>query len=130
MTEVGAEPILIISKRAQSRTLRNIIRSRNGPNVPFKIDRKPSAPKGGSYLATIEGVDVCGDELEPGKAWLFSPHLLRSVQYAALSETGHILRVTFQPGEDFLGPLITEFDQRVAWSDWPVFEIDCLDPET
>lgn len=124
--DVGAEPILIVSRRAYNRAMKNLVRS---SNAPFKVDRKPNRPKGGIYLATIEGVDICGDELEPGKAWLFSPYLLQLVQYAPLGEMGEIVRVTFQPGEDFQGPIIAEFIQQLTWADWPVYEINCLDPE-
>jgi hypothetical protein len=128
--DVGAEPLLIVSRRAQGRALRTLIRGIGEPQIPLTIERKAGGNVGGFYLATIEGIDVHGADFEPGKAWLFSPYLLRSLQYATTGEDDHILRVSFQPGEDGLeGPLVAEFKQQAAWADWAMYEIDCEDPE-
>ena len=70
-----------------------------------------------------------GADFEPGKAWLFSPYLLQSLQYAAMDQYHHIVRVSFQPGEDLKGPLVAEFKQDAVWADWPIYEIDYEDPD-
>ena len=128
--DVGAEPLLIVSRRAQGRALRTIVRGTGESRIPLTITRKAGGEGGGFYVATIEGIDVHGADFEPGKAWLFSPYLLRSLQYATIGDDDHILRVSFQPGEDGLeGPLVAEFRQQAAWADWAIYEIDCEDPE-
>jgi hypothetical protein len=82
------------------------------------------------YVATIEGIDVYAADFEPGKAWLFSPYLLQTLFYTEMNEDHHILRVSFQPGDDdFKGSLVTELKQAAGWADWPIYEIDCEDPE-
>jgi hypothetical protein len=127
--DVGAEPLLIVSRRAQGRALRTIVRETERSTIRFTTARKTDRDVGGTYVATIEGVDVYGAEFKHGKAWLFSPYLLQSLQYATIDED-HILRVGFQPGEDGVkGPLVAEFIQRAAWADWTVYEIDHEDPD-
>jgi hypothetical protein len=128
--DVGAEPLLIVSRHAQGRALRTVIRGIEKSRIPLTITRKAGGDIGGFYVATIEGIDVHGADFEPGKAWLFSPYLLRSLQYATIGDDDHILRVSFQPGEDGLeGPLVAEFRQQAAWADWAIYEIDCEDPD-
>ncbi|UFW82992.1 hypothetical protein BjapCC829_23695 [Bradyrhizobium barranii] len=128
--DVGAEPLLIVSRRAQGRALRTLVRRIGEPKIPIAITRKAGGDVGDFYMATIEGIDVHGADFEPGKAWLFSPYLLRSLQYATIGDDDHILRVNFQPGEDGLtGPLVAEFQQQALWADWTMYEIDCEDPD-
>ena len=81
----------------------------------------------GSYLATVEGVDVFSANFTPGIAWLFSSHLLQSIRYRA-DPDGHILRLNFVLGENFNGSIITEFAHEAVWADWAVYEISCRDP--
>jgi hypothetical protein len=82
--DVGAEPLLIVSRTAEGRLLREFINQRQQPPAPLTIERKRSAEGGNSYIATIEGIDVCAANFEPGKAWLFSPYMLQCIQYAAI----------------------------------------------
>jgi hypothetical protein len=127
--DVGVEPLLIVSRRAEGRALKQFIYQRQKPPVPLKIERKSRDETGNFYIATIEGIDVYGAEFDPGKAWLFSAYLLQSVQYAAMSAEEHIVRVSFQPGEYLKGPLVAEFKRHAVWADWPIYEIDCEDPD-
>jgi len=95
-----------------------------------QIERKPRNEAGQFYVATIDGIDVYAAEFEPRKAWLFSPYLLQSLHYTVMDEDHHVLRVSFQPGKDDLkGSLVTEFKLAAVWADWPIYEIDCEDPE-
>ena len=126
--DVGAEPLLIVSRGAEGRALREFIRQRREPPGPLRIERRVREDTGNSYIATIEGIDVYGADFEPGNAWLFSPYLLQSLRYAAMDEDNHILRATFQPGEDLKGPLIAEFKQDAVWAEWPIYEIEFEDP--
>jgi hypothetical protein len=128
--DVGAEPLFMVSRRAQGRALRTIIRGIEKSRTPLTISRKAGGDVAGFYVAAIEGIDVYCADFEPGKAWLFSPYLLRSLQYATIGDDDHTLRVSFQPGEDGLeGPLVAEFRQQAAWADWAIYEIDCEDPD-
>lgn len=126
--DVGAEPLLIISRSAEGRTLKKLI-FRQGNASPLTIERKSNSVARDGYIATIEGIDVHGADFPPGKAWLFSPYLLQSLQYPTTDEDRHFVRVSFQPGEDLTGPLVIEFKQHVVWSDWPIYEINCEDPD-
>jgi hypothetical protein len=127
--DVGAEPLLIVSRRAEGRVLRKLSHQRREPRVPLRIERKARDEAGNFYVATIEGIDVYGADFEPGKAWLFSPYLLEALHYAKMDEDHHIVCVSYQPGEDLKGPLVAEFKQDAVWADWPVYEIDCQDPD-
>ena len=87
---------MIISSQAEGLAIRELMRE---TTVPLRIERKARGEAGDFYLATIEGIDVYGADFEPRKAWLFSPYLLQTLQYAAMNGDDHILRVSFQPGE-------------------------------
>ena len=56
--DVGAEPLLIVSRRAEGRALRELIHQRREPPVPLRIERKTRDEAGSFYMATIEGIDV------------------------------------------------------------------------
>ena len=127
--DVGAEPLLIVSRQAEGPALREFIRQRQEPPAPLTIERKARAEGGNSYIATIEGIDVCAANFEPGKAWLFSPYLLQSIQYAAMDPDGHAVNISYLPGEDLQGPLVAEFKQVTVWADWPIYEINCGNPD-
>jgi hypothetical protein len=145
--DVGAEPVLVVSSRAEGRILRELIYGRREPVTPLKVERKAHEQVGDSYIVTIESIDVYGAAFNPGKAWLFSPYILQSLHYAEMdeetwrfapqllqslpcietNEDHHILRVSFQTGEDLKGSLIAEFKQDAEWADWPIYEIDFED---
>jgi hypothetical protein len=144
--DVGAEPLLIVSRLAEGRVLRKLIYRRESPTV-LKVERKAHDQVGDFYIGTIEGIDVYGADFEPGKAWLFSPYLLQSLHYAEMKEQAwlfspnllqslpyvepnedhHIIRVSFRMGEDLNGSLVAEFKLDADWADWPIYEIDFED---
>jgi hypothetical protein len=125
---VGAEPMLIVSRQAEGRALRQFVYQLREPPGGLTIEQKNRQDMGNAYIATIEGVDVFGADFTAGSAWLFSPYILQSVEYAQLDADGHIATVVFQPGEDLKGALVAEFKQRAVWADWPIYDICCEDP--
>jgi hypothetical protein len=127
--DVGAMPMLVVSRHAEGRALSHLIYGmRTSPNN-LTIERKDRREMGNSYIGTVESVDVFGADFPPGTAWLFSPYILQTVKYAQLGADEHVLRVTFEPGEDLKGSLIAEFQQSVAWADWPIYDVSFEDPE-
>ncbi|MGE3710703.1 MAG: hypothetical protein AB7G35_13605 [Hyphomicrobiaceae bacterium] len=126
---VGAEPMLIVSRQAEGRALRQFVCQLREPPGGLTIERKIHQDMGNSYIATVDGVDVFGADFTAGTAWLFSPYILQTVEYAQLDADAHIVTLHFEPGEDLKGPLIAEFRQRAVWADWPIYDIRCEDPE-
>ncbi|MGE3246690.1 MAG: hypothetical protein AB7J19_10220, partial [Beijerinckiaceae bacterium] len=126
---VGAEPLLIVSRNAEGRTLRQFVHQLGEPPSGLTIERKSRQDMGNSYIATVEGIDVYGADFEPNIAWLFSPHILRSVTYPIIEADQHITRISFRLKEDLTGSIIVEFKQITNWADWPVYEIRCNDPK-
>lgn len=124
---VGAEPMLIVSRQAEGRVLRQFVYQLQEPPAGLIIERKNRQEMGDSYIATVDGVDVYGADFTPGTAWLFSPYILQKVQYAQLADA-HIVAVRFEPGEDLKGPLVAEFRQSAVWADWPIYGISFEDP--
>jgi hypothetical protein len=126
--DVGAEPTLVISRQAEGRAVRELIRKPGGEPSSLNIQRKPrEETESSSYMATVEGVDVFGTNFTPGIAWLFSSHLLQSIRYHAGAD-GHILHLSYVLGEHFKGAIVTEFAHEAVWADWTVYEIRCSDP--
>ena len=125
---VGAEPILVVSRQAEGRALRQFVSQLREPLTGLTIERK-NRQEGNSYIATVDGVDVFGADFTAGTAWLFSPYVLQAVEYAQLDDEAHIITVRFEPGEDLTGPLVAEFRQRPVWADWPIYDIRCEDPD-
>lgn len=126
--DVGAEPLLLVSRQAEGRALRQFVYQLREPPGQLTVERKRRQDMGNFYIATFEGVDVYGADFEPGIAWLFSPYVLRSVAYAYMDAEQHITSLAFRPGERLEGPLVAEFKQLATWADWPVYEIRCDDP--
>lgn len=126
---VGAEPMLVVSRQAEGRAFRQFVYQLREPPAGLTIERKNRQDMGNSYIATVDGVDVFGADFTAGTAWLFSPYILQSVEYAQLDSDAQIVTIRFEPGEDLKGPLIAEFRQRPVWADWPIYDIRCEDPE-
>jgi hypothetical protein len=42
---------------------------------------------------------------------------------------GHAVNVSFLPGDDLQGSLVAEFKQITVWADWPIYEINCGNPD-
>lgn len=126
---VGAEPMLIVSRQAEGRALRQFVHQIQEPPSGLTIERKSRQDTGNSYIATVDGVDVFGANFPAGTAWLFSPYILQAVEYAQLDTEAHIIKVRFEPGEDLKGSLIAQYKQQAVWADWPIYDIRCEDPE-
>lgn len=127
-SDIGPEPMLLVSRQAEGRALRQFVYSLREPPTGLTIERKSRQDIGQSYIATVEGIDVYGVDSTPGSAWLFSPYILKTVEYAILDADEHIVTVEFVPGDDLKGPLVAEFKQRATWFDWLVYDIKCEDP--
>jgi hypothetical protein len=127
--DVGAEPMLIVSRQAEGRALRQFVYQLREPPGGLTIERKNRQDMGDAYIATVEGIDVHGADFPAGTAWLFSPYILQAVQYAELNTHGNVVTVTFEPAEDLTGILVAEFRQKALWADWPIYDIRCEDPE-
>ena len=118
--------MLIVSRQAEGRVLRQLIYKHEPPGV-LKIERKHRGDADDSYIATVEGVDVCSADFEPGTAWLFSPYVLQSIDYTMMTSES-VVTVEFQADEDLNGSLLAQFKQEAVWADWIIYDIRCDDP--
>lgn len=127
-SDVGAEPVLVVSRAAEGRALRQFVHRPAAVKSPLKVERKNREDTDlNTYIATVDGIEVHGTNLPPGSAWLFSTHLLKSVRYLD-DGNGNFVRLEFVLEEGFNGALIAEFKQEVVWESWVVYEINYEDP--
>ncbi|MDU8928186.1 hypothetical protein RXV86_12385 [Alisedimentitalea sp. MJ-SS2] len=126
--QVGEEPVLVVSNAAQSR-LYDLVYSDDGSQPQLRIEQLPRGQRHDFYIATIEGVDVCGSEFETGKSWLFSARTLRKVSYTKTTEDGNYADLSFELVDDLKVDMRVGFRQKFAWDASPVFEILGPDPE-
>ena len=124
---VGAEPMLLVSRRAEGRALSRFVYRVDAAPAGLAITRRPEM--GDRYIATVDGVDVFAGDFPAGKAWLFSPFILQSLAYAKLSADGHVVTVQFRPEEDLKGTLVAETRLSTVWGNWPIYDISCEDPD-
>lgn len=128
--QVGPDPLLVVSRQAEGRALRHLIYRRPNERSNLKVQDQAKDAVGGSYIATVEGVDVCSADFKPGTAWLFSALALHEIRYGALDAEGHHISLSFEPDADGLkGTLRAVFNQQTVWADLPVFELKIHDPE-
>jgi hypothetical protein len=123
---VGPYPILLLSRQGAARITNRFLHRVQSDKPALKIERNPSDDRGGFYIATVEGIDVYGADINPGAAWLFSALLLRAVKYAVVDDEGRRVELTFEPTEDTKGALHMEYVQTTAWARYPVLEIGLL----
>lgn len=119
---IGPEPVLIISREAESAALRSfLLRS---PPPSLKVERKSPAAqgRGGSYIATVNSIDVFGAGFPKGVAWLFSRRDLVGVNLG-LVDTGRYVKLTYIPEGAKNGALAVEFWMETMWSHQPALEI-------
>jgi hypothetical protein len=126
---VGADPVLVVSNVAEGRVLQRFLYGSAADRPNLTIERRSHGQGKGSYIATVEGVDVFGAEFTPGVAWLFSARTLRSVRYAEIEQTGRYVDVSFDPGGEVKGTLRARVRQVLEWADTPTFEIRSPDPD-
>jgi hypothetical protein len=126
--QVGSDPILVLSQTVEGRAMRRIMRAVPADRPPLKMERLPRADGGGSYIGTVDGVDVFAAAFSPGVAWLFSAKALRSIRYAAIERPACYVSVGFELGEQMKGTLRVRVRQHFDWSDTPIFEIKFQKP--
>jgi hypothetical protein len=127
--QVGPDPVLVVSRIAEGRAWQRFMYAASSDRPNLKIERRPRSEKGGSYIATVEGVDVFGADFTPGEAWLFSAKSLRSVRYAELNQPRHYVDTIFDLGEGMKGTLRVRVRQRLEWANTPIYELRAPDPD-
>ncbi|MEW9806460.1 hypothetical protein [Mesorhizobium marinum] len=128
--KVGPEPILLVSRRAEGRSLRRFVYAERG-DVPPPMSISTTGFGSGlpSYLATVEGIHVCGADFPEGTAWLFSSKHLSTIRYHALDEAEHYVSVAYEPVAKTKGEIVAKFSQTAVWKEFPIFELQVTDPE-
>jgi hypothetical protein len=122
--QVGPDPVLVVSWAAEGSALQRFMYAAPAARPNLTIERRPRGERGGgSYIVTIDGVDVFGEQFTPGVAWLFSARALRGIRYAELDEPGRYVEVAFELGEETKGTLRVRVRQHLEWADLPVFEL-------
>jgi hypothetical protein len=125
---IGSYPVLLVSRAAEGRALRRILYGSPTHRPNLRVEQRELAANAGSYIATIEGVDVFGSDLSEGVAWLFSGQALRKIQYAELNPLGHFVDVKFVLDHDLQGTLKVSYRRELKWTEAPIFELRTLDP--
>jgi hypothetical protein len=128
VSRVGANPVLVVSKAAEARVLKRLIYAAPADRPNLTIERRRQVGKRGTYVATIEGVDVFALDLPPGNAWLFSGKALQSVLYAEIDQPSHYVAISFELGDDMKGTLRVRVRQLLEWSNAPSFALHMPDP--
>jgi hypothetical protein len=126
--QIGPDPILVVSRRAEGRALRRFFYGDGGGLSDLKIERRPRNDVSGSYIVTVEGVDVFGDEVPVGTSWLFSRQALQRILYAKLDTPDMYVGIDFELREGEKVELRLGFSQQFIWSEKPIFEISGPDP--
>ncbi|MGX1742139.1 hypothetical protein ACWIEX_11335 [Bosea sp. NPDC055353] len=127
--QVGPAPVLVISQNAETRALRRLVYEVAEHRPQLQIERRPSAERLGSYVATVAGIDVYGANFPAGVAWLFSGRALRSIRYSELDASGDLVAIGFEPDVDLHGTLRLRFRQHLEWSADLIFELRAPDPD-
>lgn len=121
--QIGPDPILLVCRSIEGRALRSLRYSAGEETPRLRIEQRPRSEAEGSYIATIEGVDVFAVDLPAGTAWLFSGRLLRQIKYAELDNQSHYVGVSFELEDRDRVKLKLCFSQQFVWGDGPIFEI-------
>lgn len=118
--EVGPEPTILVSRQDH---LYRFLYTSKGAAESLRIEHKQQKAEG-SYLGTIEGIDVFSAELSKSEAWLFSARSLERVEYGALGEQDQLILVDFEPADDKIsGALRFQFEQIIKFKDLPIIEL-------
>lgn len=122
---VGAEPVLLVSRQEEGRIIRHHFVYAKRSDTSIKIERNAREAGGhyGSYVATIEGIDVFGVDFQAGTAWLFSAQSLQSVTYEAIDGADRHVQAVFEDHQEGSGVLRIRFKQSIRWIDGPILEI-------
>jgi hypothetical protein len=122
VAEVGPDPVIVLSQTAEGAAMRRLMRAAPSDRPSLKFERRSRESRGGSYLGTMEGVDLFAAKFTAGVAWLFSAKALLEVRYAEI-ESAQFVKVVFDPGEETTGTLRVHLRNYFHWSDAPIFEI-------
>jgi hypothetical protein len=119
--EVGPSPLLVVSRQNERRIRDRYPREAGalGANVEIKDVRAV----GGSYVVTIEGIDIFGADFNAGSAWLFSAHALQRVRYASAERRAEYLSLAYEPVDTLNGSLRATFKQRAEWTNTKIIEL-------
>lgn len=127
--EVGPEPVLVVSRTAEGRTLRRLSYAGAMDLPDIQIERRQRDEVSESYIVTVEGVDVFGADFPAGVGLLFSGQALQRIRYAELDIPGRYVNIDFDLSEEEKVALRLGFRQQVVWNDTPIFEIKGPDPD-
>jgi hypothetical protein len=121
---VGSAPVLAVSS-IENLALRNLIgTTSNETALPFTHNQDRPENVVGTYVATIDGVEVYTGNFKPSTAWLFSGLTLEVVRYYAVNEAGDHVGLKFEPDQDNHGRLTASIMQVVDWAEDSVFELN------
>lgn len=123
VVQVTDEPILVISQAAEAGPLRKLMRVGPADRPPLKIERRQVQASGGTYVGTVEGVDVFAAGFRAGTAWLFSSRALRCIGYAPVGPGDRCVTVDFEQATETNGILHVRIRPRFEWSAVPIFEL-------
>ena len=127
--KIGLDPILVVSRNAEGRILRRLLYSKDKEKPDLRVQHHPREDSSGSYLATVEGVDVFGADFPAGIAWLFSRRALTRASYSELEMPGRYVNVFDEVNQDLKVTLRLQFRQILEWSDAPIYELAIQDPD-
>jgi hypothetical protein len=122
LADVGTDATLVLS-RAESQSVRRLMRAAPADRFQLKIERRQRNDSRGSYVGTVEDVDVFSSAFSPGVAWLFSASALRGILYGRVDDPERYVAISFDPGDKVTDALHVRVRQQFEWSDAPIFEI-------
>lgn len=123
------DPVLVVSRTSEGLALRRLEYEIAKKHCNLQIERRPGAQRG-SYIVSVEGVDVFGENFPTGQAWLFSARALQCIRYTALNALDRYVEVDFELADDLTGRLQARFRQQITWADTPIFELRTVNRAT
>lgn len=121
--QVGICPVLLVSRSSEGRAIRDLRYGRAEKQGDLKIEYHADKAIYGSYIASVNGIDLYGADFDDGVAWLFSGNTLSNVQYSELDNENHCVEVNYATEDDIDGQLHLRFSEHLTWSSAPIFEV-------
>ncbi len=121
--QTGSSPVLLVSRASEGRVIRDLRYERADKQGNIRIEHQPEKAKYGSYIATVNGIDLYGSDFENRVAWLFSGNTLSNIQYSESDDESHCVEVNYATEDGFVGQLQLRFSEHLTWSSTPIFEI-------
>jgi hypothetical protein len=127
--QVGEQPVLVVSPQTRGRLLRRFVYGRNDapPGLNIRTDRR--AVTGGTYVATINDVDIFAGHLPIGHAQLFSARALREIEFSQTANGAPLVVVDYEPSSETSGAIKATFRVEASWSPAPRFNLQLDDPD-